>query len=111
LAKKKMALMTENHLSKSQEPSWFDEWKLATFKDGFIIGVFSALVLQLGIINVTTVLQKSIVFAFLLFGIFTSINQALRRKALISPPWDGFLSGFGTLIGIIDLLFLYLSIL
>ena len=107
-----MALITEEkHLFKPQEEPWFDEWKLATFKDGFIIGIFSALVLQLGIINVTTPLQKSIVFVFLLFGILTSVNQALRRKSLISPPWDGFFSGFGTLMGIIDLLFPQLSIL
>jgi hypothetical protein len=56
-------------------------------------------------------LQKLIVFVLLLSGIITSINQALRRKALISPPWDGFISGFGCLIGLIDLLYPNLSIL
>ena len=84
---------------------------MATFKDGFILGIISALVLQLGIINITTSLQKLIIIILLIAGILTSINQALRRKSLISPSWDGFISGFGTLIGIIDLMFPQLSIL
>jgi hypothetical protein len=84
---------------------------LARFKDGFFLGFFFALVLQLGIINITTSLQKLIATVLLLVGIVVSINQAIRRKSLISPPWDGFISGFGTLLGIISLVFPQLSIL
>jgi hypothetical protein len=97
--------------SKSEDKTLFEELGLATFKDGFGLGIFVALVLQLGIINITTSMQKAIVLVLLLAGMLTSINQALRRKALISPPWDGFISGFGTLIGIINLLFPQFSIL
>jgi hypothetical protein len=101
----------ENPLRKPSEESWIEGWQLATFKDGFFLGVFFALILQLGIINITTSLQRFIVFVLLLAGIITTLNQAFRRKALISPSWDGFIAGFGWLIGIIDLLYPNLSIL
>jgi len=38
-----------------------------------------------------------------------SVNQAIRKKSLINPPWDGFISGFGTFVGIVDLLFPFLK--
>jgi len=81
-----------------------EEIGLATFKDGFTIGIFVALVLQLGIIKITTSMQEAIVSILLLVGIITSVNRAYRRKALINPPLDGFISGFGTLIGLINLI-------
>jgi uncharacterized membrane protein HdeD (DUF308 family) len=105
-----ISLVKENALSRTTESS-FEEWKLVTFKDGFIVGIFAALVIQLGIINITTSMQKAIVGILLLAGLVTSINQAFRRKALINPSWDGFISGFGTLVGIINLLYPQLSIL
>jgi hypothetical protein len=37
----------------SRDSSWFENWKLTTFKHGFGIGMFVALVLQLGIIEIT----------------------------------------------------------
>ena len=101
----------EKPLSKSQPESWLEGWKLARFRDGFFLGFFFALILQLGIVEITTSLQKAIVATLLLLGIVVSLNQAMRRKSLISPPWDGFISGFGTFIGFIDLIFPQLSIL
>jgi len=100
----------EKPLCEPQE-TWLEDWRLVTFKNGFIIGMFSALILQLGIIKVTTAMQNFILVILLLAGIVVSINQAFRRKALISPSWDGFISGFGTLIGIINLILPQLSIL
>jgi len=98
----------EKPLSEPQE-SWLEDWKLLTFKDGFIVGMFSALILQLGIIKITTALQNFILLILLISGIVVSINQAFRRKALLNPSWDGFISGFGTLIGIINLILPQLS--
>jgi hypothetical protein len=93
------------------QKSWFEDWKLARFRDGFVIGIFVALVLHLGIINITTSMQKAILVILLFVGIGISINQAFRKKSLISPPWDGFISGFGTLVAIIELLLPQSSIL
>lgn len=97
-------------LTESHEESWLEGWKLTTFKEGFGVGAFLALILQLGIINITVSTLKFFVFVFLLVGILVSVNQAIRRKSLISPAWDGFVSGFCTVIGIIDLLLPQLSI-
>jgi hypothetical protein len=91
-------------LSKSEDKTLFEELGLATFRDGFILGLLSALVLHLGIIDIRTSMQRAIVYILLLCGILISVNQAIRRKSLISPSWDGFISGFGTFIGIIDLM-------
>ena len=98
----------EKPLSESQE-TWLEKWKLVTFKDGFIVGMFSALILQLGIINITTSLQNLILLILFIAGIAVSLNQAFRRKALINPTWDGIISGFGTLIGILNLILPQLS--
>jgi hypothetical protein len=99
------------NLSTSKNRTLFEELGLATFRDGFIVGLFSALILQLGIIDITTVTQRAIVFVLLGAGILVSVNQAVRRKSLISPPWDGFISGFGTFIGIIELLLQFVQFL
>lgn len=98
--------MAQN-LSISENRTLFEELGLTTFRDGFIIGLFSALILHLGIIEITTALQTAIVLILLIVGILVSVNQAMRRKSLISPPWDGFISGFGTFVGIVELILQY----
>lgn len=98
--------MVQN-LSMRENRTLFEELGLATFRDGFIMGLFSALVLHLGIIEITTALQRAIVLSLLVVGILVSVNQAMRRKSLITPPWDGFISGFGTVIGLVDLMLQY----
>jgi hypothetical protein len=101
----------EKSICDSKQESWLESWVLVRFKDGFFLGFVIALALQLGVINITTLEQKTIVGIFLLIGILISVNQAIRRKSLISPAWDGLISGFCTCIGIIDLIFPQLSIL
>jgi hypothetical protein len=77
---------------------------LATFKDGFIIGTFISIIFQLGIIQVTTPFDKILVFFLMMLGIAVGFYKPFKRRSLISPPWDGFISGFGVILGCVNLL-------
>lgn len=97
----------KNSLYRGKEKTIWEEITLATFRDGFIIGAIFALVLELGIIKIVTPLDKLIVFILLVSGIATSVNKAFSRGSLISPPWDGAISGFGVILGIVSILQVY----
>jgi hypothetical protein len=88
--------------------SIFEEWGLATYLDGFLIGFFIAFILRLGIIKIVTPLEKLLIFSVVIFGVVLTFNKAFRRKSLITPPWDGFISGFGVVLGIISIIETYI---
>jgi len=98
----------ENSLNEKEQKSLLEEIGLATYRDGFAVGVFIALILKLGIIEITTSMQSIIVFILLSIGVIITINKAFSRSSLISPPWDGFFSGFGVVFGVISLIETYL---
>lgn len=85
----------------------FEEIGLATYKDGFTLGGILALILELGIVQITTRLQEFIVFSLLVFGIFVAIHKVYTGSALINPPIDGFISGFGVVFGAINIIKIY----
>ena len=91
----------ESSISPEKPKSWFEEIGLATGKDGFTVGGFSALILKLGIIKITTRMHEIIVFILVLFGIFVAIHKVYTNHPLINPPVDGFISGFGVVLGAI----------
>ena len=97
-------MQEKNGLNSGSLEVLLKEFGLATYKDGFFVGLLAALILKLGIANIATGMQEFIIWVLLCTGIIVSINQAIRRKALINPPWDGFISGFGILIGLLELL-------
>ena len=79
-----------------------ERFGLVTFKEGFMFGLISGAVLQLGIVTIVTPLQNSIVFLLFLLGIGIGFSQAFRRKSLLSPSGDGLVSGFGISLAIIN---------
>jgi hypothetical protein len=92
-----------------REISLFEELGLATFQDGFFIGTFIAIFLRLGIIQIVSPLERLLTFTLLMLGIAVTVNKAFRRKSLTSsPPWDGFISGFGVVFGVINLIETYI---
>jgi hypothetical protein len=94
------------NISKNGE-SFFEAWRLATFKDGFIIGAFFSLVFQLGIIQVAEPFDRILVFSLSILGVAVGFYKPFARKSLISPPWDGTISGFGVILGLVTLLKTY----
>jgi hypothetical protein len=97
----------ESSISREKPESWVEEIGLATYKDGFTLGGFPALILQLGIIKITTKLQEFIVFILLLLGIFVAIHKVYTNHPLINPPVDDFISGFGVVLGAITFIETY----
>ena len=71
------------------------------FRQGFIVGALFALLLRYGIVTIT--IEREITLILLVLGIFIAFHQAFRRKSLINPPSDGFISGFGTILGMFGL--------
>jgi len=94
-------------LTKRDNSLW-GELGLATYLDGFLIGFFIAFILRLGIIQIVTPLEKLLIFSVVIFGVVLTFNKAFRRKSLITPPWDGFISGFGVVLGIISIIETYI---
>jgi hypothetical protein len=70
------------------------------FKEGFIIGAFMAFLLHLGFLTVT--IERETTTILFVLGLFVTLHQAFRRKSLINPPIDGFISGFTTTVGAFD---------
>jgi hypothetical protein len=70
------------------------------FKEGFIIGALMAFLLRLGFL--TFIIEREMTTILFVFGLFVTLHQTFRRKSLINPPSDGFISGFTTTVGTFD---------
>ena len=99
-----MSMTKESSLYPEKLKSLLEEFGLATYEDGFIVGALFAIVLHLGIIKIVTPLDNILVTVLLIAGILVALNKAFSRGSLISPPWDGFISGFGVILGGINLI-------
>jgi hypothetical protein len=94
-------------LNKDKDTSIWDAIDMATFKDGFAGGALFAIAIQLGIVNILSPFDRVLVFVLLILGIGTTVNKLFSRGSLISPPWDGVVSGFGVILGILNIIETY----
>jgi hypothetical protein len=92
----------------SEKDTIWEKLDLATFRDGFLGGTLFAIGIQLGIVKIVDPLGTILVFLLLILGIATAINKAFSRGSLISPPWDGVISGFGVVLGIFQIITAYI---
>lgn len=70
------------------------------FKEGFASGAFIAFLLRLGLLTIT--IKRDVTIILFVLGLFVDFYQAFYRKSLFNPPIDGFVSGFGAMVGLLD---------
>jgi len=75
---------------------------LATFKDGFIVGILGAIALQLGIFTIQALQQIVAIYLLLGLSIIVTFARMWKRRSIFSPPVDGFILGFGWLFSLIN---------
>jgi len=77
---------------------------LATAKEGFVVGVIVAAILQFGFIKVVFIQQAIAVWLILALAIYLTYHHLSHRKALLlRPSLDGFVIGFGWVFGLLNL--------
>jgi hypothetical protein len=72
-------------------------------KDGFVIGILFAIVLQLGVIKIVMIQQAVAIWILLALTVYVTYYNVTHRKARFIPVIDGFIIGFGWLFEIFNL--------
>jgi len=71
-----------------------------TALNGFLFGAIAGLALRLGIVRVTF----DIATIFIAIGAVITLYRHLKRRSMINPTSDGFITGFCWVYGVLNLL-------